>query len=251
MAPWTAPDLTRPWPLGLNARNWPLHAGVVALALALAVWLDVPASRAAIGWPDPWRAFFFWITDYGMSEWVLIPAVCVLVLALLAMSAMRAGLARRAVYEVALFSGYVFVGVGGPMLINNLIKRLVGRGRPAVFDEVGGFDFRHLLNDVTYQSFPSGHTVSAVSIAFVVGFLWPRLFWPFFALGVLVGISRVPVAMHYPSDVVGGLVVAVLMSYAVRNSLAAHRTVFRKDPDGRIRPRGFPALRRLRQRALR
>jgi membrane-associated phospholipid phosphatase len=241
-------DLTKPWPLGLDSRRWPLFCLAVLLGLAVLSQLDVWASRGAIGWPDQWRAPFFFITDYGLSDWILIPSLIVFILALPAMYLLRR-LPRLVAYEVALLSGFIFLGVGIPGLIANLLKRLIGRGRPDEFAEVGAFFFRNFSNDWQFQSFPSGHSTTAIALAFVVGFLRPRLFPLFFAIGVIVSLSRVPVGMHYPTDVFGGLVVGTLGAYLVRNLFARRRWLFVTRPDGHIVMRPLVAIRRAFQRA--
>jgi membrane-associated phospholipid phosphatase len=240
-------DLTKPWPLGLDSRRWPLFCLAVLLGLAVLSQVDVWASRGAIGWPDQWRAPFFFITDYGLSDWILIPSLIVFILAVPAMYLLRR-LPRLVACEVALLSGFVFLGVGIPGLIANLLKRLIGRGRPDEFAEVGAFFFRNFSNDWQFQSFPSGHSTTAIALAFVVGFLRPRLFPLFFAVGVIVSLSRVPVGMHYPTDVFGGLIVGTLGAYLVRNLFARRRWLFVTRPDGHIVMRPLVAIRRAFQR---
>ena len=240
-------DLTKPWPLGLDRRRWPLFCLGVVLGVAVLSQIDVVVSRGAIGWPDQWRAPFFFITDYGLSDWVLYPSLTVMVVSLLAIPALRR-LPRLVAYEAALLSSFIFLGVGVPGLIANLLKRVIGRGRPSEFDAAGAFSFHNFFNDWTFQSFPSGHTTTAIAMAFVVGFLWPRLFPIFMVVGVVVGFSRVPVGMHYPSDVFGGFIVGMLGAYLVRNAFAWRGWIFRR-ADGHILPRGFPAIRRAFQRA--
>jgi membrane-associated phospholipid phosphatase len=238
-------DLTKPWPLGLDRRTWPLHvAGVLAVLFAV-VWFDVWASQGAIHWPSAWRAPFFFITDYGLSDWVVIPTLIVFILTMLALLPMPPGRYRRATYELGMLSSFLLIGVGGSGLLTAIIKRIIGRSRPSQFADAGAFDFQYIVNDWTYQSFPSGHTTTAIAIAFVFGFLWPRLFPVLIVLGVVVGVSRVPVGMHYPTDVVGGIVVGTLGAYATRNAYAARRWLFEIHPDGHIRARGFPAMRRV------
>lgn len=241
-------DLTKPWPLGLDARRWPLFCLGVVLGIALLSQLDVWASRGAIGWPDQWRAPFFFITDYGLSDWVLFPSLAVFILAMLAALLLKR-LSRLAAIEVAMLSAFVFLGVGVPGLIANLLKRLVGRSRPSEFEVSGAFSFQNIFNDWQFQSFPSGHTTTAIALAFVIGFLWPRLFPVFFVVGAVVGLSRVPVGMHYPTDVFGGLIVGMLGAYLVRNLFARRRWLFERRPNGRIVRRQLAALRRAFQRA--
>ncbi|MFP9137252.1 phosphatase PAP2 family protein [Devosia sp. XGJD_8] len=241
-------DLTKPWPLGLDSRRWPLFCLAVVLGVALLAQIDIWASQSTIAWPDLWRAPFFFITDYGLSDWVLIPSLAIFILALVAGRLLKdlPGLAAR---EVATLSGFVFLGVGVPGLMANLIKRLIGRGRPTEYDVSGAFSFQNVVNDWSFQSFPSGHTTTAIALAFVIGFLWPRLFMLFLAIGIVVSFSRVPIGMHYPSDVFGGLVVGMLGAYLVRNIFARRGWLFETLPDGRIVARPFSAIPRLFQRA--
>lgn len=240
-------DLTKPWPLGLDSRRWPLFCLAVVLGVALLAQIDIWASQSTIAWPDLWRAPFFFITDYGLSDWVLIPSLAIFILALVAGRLLKdlPGLAAR---EVATLSGFVFLGVGVPGLMANLIKRLIGRGRPTEYDVSGAFSFQNVVNDWSFQSFPSGHTTTAIALAFVIGFLWPRLFMLFLAIGIVVSFSRVPIGMHYPSDVFGGLVVGMLGAYLVRNIFARRGWLFEILPDGRIVARPFSAIPRLFQR---
>jgi undecaprenyl-diphosphatase len=241
-------DLTKVWPLGLDSRRWPWFCLGVVIGVALLSQIDVWASRGAIGWPDQWRAPFFFITDYGLSDWVLIPTLFFFVIAAIATLLLRR-LARLVAYEMALLSAFIFLGVGLPGLLANGIKRLIGRGRPSEFDSYGAFSFQNFFNDWTFQSFPSGHTTTAIALAFVVGFLRPRLFPLFLVVGAVVGISRVPVGMHYPTDVFGGFVVGMLGAYLVRNLFARRGWLFRTRADGHIVPRPFVAIRRAAQRA--
>jgi membrane-associated phospholipid phosphatase len=237
-------DLTKPWPLGLDRRSWPWFCAAIIACLAALSLLDIWASRGTIGWTDAVRAPFFAITDYGLSDWVLIPSLVILLVALPFALLLR-GLARLVAREITMLSAFIFAGVGAPGLMANLLKRIVGRGRPTEYDASGAFSFQTVLNDWTFQSFPSGHATTAIAMAFVGGFVWPRLFPLLLLVGVVVSFSRIPVGMHYPTDVFGGLVVGALGAYLVRNIFASRGWMFRFAPDGHVRFRGFPAIRRL------
>ena len=60
-------------------------------------------------------------------------------------------------------------------------------------------------------SFPSGHTLHAVSFAWQVSAHFPELGWVLIPLAALIAGSRVVLGLHYPTDVlVGGLIGASL-----------------------------------------
>jgi PAP2 superfamily protein len=67
-------------------------------------------------------------------------------------------------------------------------------------------------------SFPSGHTIAAFSIATVFAdrYAKPRWHrWVAFGLAGLVGLSRVPLQSHYPSDVFAGAVLGYSIAHYV------------------------------------
>lgn len=241
----SAYDLTKSWPLGLSRRTWPLALAGLILALAGLAWFDGTLSRGATGWPEGVRGFFGRVTDYGLSGWILIPSLLAMLLSFLWWTIERRRLWRLAVWQVFGLASFVFVGVGLPGLVANLVKRVIGRARPELIDQAGPLGFRHFANSWVYESFPSGHSTTAIGIAFVIGFLVPRLFPPALAVGLLVGLSRIAIGMHYPSDVLAGAVLGMLGAYAVRNRFAAWRFGFELRGDGHVRRRPLVALRRL------
>lgn len=85
------------------------------------------------------------------------------------------------------------------------LKLLVNRARP----DSG--------TDRLDSSFPSGHTTFAFTQAVIYSHHYPRLRIPMFAYAALVGLSRVYLAKHYPSDVLGGAVLGTAIGlFAVR-----------------------------------
>jgi undecaprenyl-diphosphatase len=75
---------------------------------------------------------------------------------------------------------------------------------------------------VTY-SFPSGHATVSFACAAVLAAALPRLRVPLFALAALIAFSRVYVGVHYPSDVVGGAALGILIAIALRRLAAVLR----------------------------
>lgn len=245
-------NLMHRWPFGLTSKNWPDFAAAIIFVLFVLVFFDVFVSQSLQAWPDAWRAPFAFITDFGLSDWVLIPTLIVFLGAVIALR-LPLGAWRRATYELAMVSSFVFVGVGLPGLVANLLKRLFGRARPDQFINTGTFQFQHFLNDWSFQSFPSGHATTAIATAFVIGFMAPRFFRLILLIALMTGISRIVIGMHYPTDVVAGFVVGLLGAYLIRNIYAGRRWLFAFRGDGTVRFRGVPnlrrAIRRLTQRA--
>ena len=225
------------WPLGVSRRTWPLYLLGLLILLAALAGFDASVSQAAIGWPDRVRGFFFWVTDYGLSDWILIPSLIIFVLAALITRFVLNRRQRLLGAQIAAIAAFIFIGVGLPGLVANLLKRVIGRSRPELFDTIGPFGFHNVFNDYTYQSFPSGHTTTSFAFACVIGFLWPRLLPLALIVAATVGVSRVVVGMHYPTDVIGGIVVGTVGAYAVRNAFAERRVLFSKGRDGRVHRR--------------
>ncbi|MEW9124238.1 MAG: phosphatase PAP2 family protein [Thermotaleaceae bacterium] len=74
----------------------------------------------------------------------------------------------------------------------------------------------HTYNTHLYDySFPSGHTTAAFSIAAILSFYFSNLSWMLIGIAFIVGFSRVYIGVHYPSDVLVGMVIGTL--FAIMN----------------------------------
>lgn len=97
-------------------------------------------------------------------------------------------------------------------LIEGLVKHSVERQRPFV---TLGFALRDSLLDPDTYSFPSGHSTASFLGATVLGARFPRWRTPLLVLAGLVAVTRVHMGAHYPSDVLFGAVVGVVMGMAL------------------------------------
>jgi undecaprenyl-diphosphatase len=65
------------------------------------------------------------------------------------------------------------------------------------------------------SSFPSGHTSTSFACATVLSFFVPRAAPAFYLLALAIGFSRIYVGVHWPLDVLGGVVLGVAIGLAV------------------------------------
>lgn len=101
-------------------------------------------------------------------------------------------------------AGLISYAVG--LTVSTLLKRNIRRARPC-----------EILPGVMYAiapqdkfSFPSGHTMSAFIAAVILSHFYPLLAIPVFGIASLIGISRVYNGVHYPGDVLAGILIGIL-----------------------------------------
>ena len=90
------------------------------------------------------------------------------------------------------------------------IKRLSQRPRPCQIEP-------HCWSKVLPPdkfSFPSGHTMTASSIALVLIYFYPGLEFPLIFLALSIALSRIVLGMHFVSDVLAGCVIGSVLGYS-------------------------------------
>ncbi len=110
------------------------------------------------------------------------------------------------------------------LLINLIIKPAVGRMRP--YDVIENFmAIVPLFED---KSFPSGHTAAAFVVAVIIYKTMPKRYGIFaLILACLIGISRMYVGVHYPTDVLCAAIIGSLMgllTVKIYSSIEEHFT---------------------------
>jgi undecaprenyl-diphosphatase len=207
--------------------------GAIAVAL-LMFEVDLPEIKLMppLNSPSLWPVRI--LTDFGKAGFVLWSIVALLVAVILvaagAREAMRARLLRL-VWQLE----YLLLAILVPIMAGELIKWIVGRGRPFVGPEP--FTFSHFSTASAYASFPSAHAITSVALAFAVSALWPRWRVPMIVYAALIIASRLVLLAHHPSDVTAGAVFGVIGAMAVRTWFAARGIDFAIRPDGAILPR--------------
>jgi membrane-associated phospholipid phosphatase len=139
-------------------------------------------------------------------------------------------LAGHQLFNLLLMAGFLWVGIGAlhrgftpglrklfycclavaaAMICGEAVKWLLGRYRPEMLIAQGLYGFSFFADSGSRHSFPSGHTLRIFSAMTALSLLWPRAGGWLLGLAVLVGVSRVLVARHYPSDVLVGAFIGV------------------------------------------
>lgn len=104
------------------------------------------------------------------------------------------------------------------VVTNLCLKPLIGRTRP--YEVIEGLT--RIIEKQSDRSFPSGHTANSMAVGVSLWLVsrkydyfpkaagWAVLIW-----SVLVGLSRLYVGVHYPTDVLGGAIIAIVNAILV------------------------------------
>jgi undecaprenyl-diphosphatase len=192
-------------------------------------WVDEAARAVVPLHVHSWiNRVMTWITDLG-GEIILLS-----VFGSLALWSHRA--------RGALWARFFAVVMAGALALDNVVKPLVGRPRPVLDQLVGGRG----------ESFPSGHATATTALLFAVAYYLtpgrsPRartLIWTAALLGsVLMGVTRVYLGVHWPTDVIAGMVLGAGWTVlCARSQQVATGTAVASRRHRRLAPRARLAL---------
>lgn len=129
--------------------------------------------------------------------------------------------------------GFLLLGFGGPrrfaavsaaaaaavagIFLFKALKHLSQRPRPCQIEP-------HCWSKVLPPdqfSFPSGHTMTAFSIALVISYSYPSLEGVLVFLALNIAVSRIVLGMHFLSDVLAGIVLGITLGCASITAFAS------------------------------
>lgn len=97
----------------------------------------------------------------------------------------------------------------GLLLCNLTLKPLTARIRPYIFDPA----IQLIVGPESEFSFPSGHTISAFEGAVGLWIRHRKAGWACIVLAVLIGFSRLYLMVHYPTDVIAGMLLGIVLAF--------------------------------------
>jgi membrane-associated phospholipid phosphatase len=235
------------------ARRLARHALLItAVAGVLVVALMVGVDGWEIGLMPPRGAASLWpariLTEFGRDADVLCILALMLLAVALAAAALR-GTSRARLLAFGLRLQFLFFAVLAPLLAGEMIKWIVGRGRPFVGGKANPFNFVHFAGTEAYASFPSAHAITAFALAFAVGAVWRRTRVAMIAYALLIAFTRLVLLAHHPSDVVAGALIGVVGAMGVRYWFAARGLGFAIGRDGAISALAHGRVKRVAHRA--
>jgi membrane-associated phospholipid phosphatase len=188
---------------------------VILLVGSALIWLfygpiDLEAARWSHAHRDTWlHPVSAFVSEFGIITWWLVGSM--LLWFYFRYKAKNQAWADRV--------RFFFAAVAATGLAVIPLKLLFGKARPwKLFDEnLYGFQWFAAPNAYGMHGFPSGHTTTAFSVATALALIFPRLAVPLYAAAALVGLSRIGVLYHYPSDVVAGAMLGTVMTLLLYN----------------------------------
>ncbi|MCE9549273.1 phosphatase PAP2 family protein [Candidatus Nomurabacteria bacterium] len=106
----------------------------------------------------------------------------------------------------------VFITSGFAWVIARLLKLIIHTPRPFVeFSNV-----QALLSETGF-AFPSGHATFFTALAVAIFFYHKKVGYIFMLFALLISLARVISGVHFPIDILGGIVLGALIAYFFKN----------------------------------
>ena len=118
---------------------------------------------------------------------------------------------------------FIFLSIAVSGIMADVFKPLLGRARPLLWEREGVYTFHPWSFHSLWNSMPSGHATTAMSLYFVATALVPRGRYVWLVGALILASSRVMVNAHYLSDIIAGTAVAFLSIWLVEKLLERYR----------------------------
>lgn len=112
-------------------------------------------------------------------------------------------------YRILYFSIYTILALGSAWVLSKIFKALIKIPRPFI---------EHQFNPVVLEtgySFPSSHATVAFALATAAYFYDKKLGLYFGVFALFISLSRVVLGVHYPLDILGGMVLGTISGFII------------------------------------
>ncbi len=118
---------------------------------------------------------------------------------------------------------FVFYSIVLASLVTGILKYVLGRQRPVFFEALDQTGFYPFTNEWAFNSMPSGHATASFAGLIMIGLLFPRIKWFTWTVVIIIGISRICVGLHWPSDIIFGAFIAMVSADMIKSALLAKK----------------------------
>lgn len=166
-----------------------------ALVQAEGQFLLYIQENLRFNWLNPIFKFITFLGDLGWF-WLLLTLIFLIV-----RKSRRTGMIMFASAGINIF------------LVNVILKNAFARTRPYIIFE----SLISLVGEESDFSFPSGHSAISFSVATVILLCLPKKFGiPAIVLAFLISVSRLYVGVHYPTDVICGILIGIFCAFVAK-----------------------------------
>ncbi|MDC8829618.1 phosphatase PAP2 family protein [Alteromonas gilva] len=108
--------------------------------------------------------------------------------------------------EIFLYTALMAYGLELPIYV--VLKKAFKRTRPCDFFN----NFQAHVTPSDKFSLPSGHTAAAWLMATIIAFYYPSFAFVAYTWATLIGLSRILLGVHYPTDVIAGVLLGITIA---------------------------------------
>lgn len=111
----------------------------------------------------------------------------------------------------------IFCSVFSVSILADILKYAIGRGRPVFFEALGQTVFLPFSHEWVFNSMPSGHASASFAGFVMIGLLFPKFKWVTWTLAIIIGLSRIAIGDHFPSDVILGAFIGMAVADFIKH----------------------------------
>jgi len=196
-----------------NKIKWKLMAVGSALALLFVglgvFWFDKSVFLLMRNFNTPiWRGFEI---VFSFAAWLALSALVFAVAFIVDKFKLKSKLTNVALYVFG-----AVVGAGG---VAAILRVVLGRMRPVFFLALDKTGFYPGNFEWAFNSMPSGHATASFAALVMIGLFFPKWKWATWTLAIIIGISRICIGAHWPSDVLLGALIGMIAADLVKHYL--------------------------------